>query len=70
MITIPLKDMSLNEKFIAIETIWDDIIHNSADFSSPDWHEDILEKRDEKIANGKDKLIDWDIAKKQLRNSL
>jgi len=32
MITLPLKDMSLNEKFIAIEMIWDDICHNSSDF--------------------------------------
>ena len=70
MITLPLKDMSLNEKFMAIEMIWDDICHNSADFPSPAWHETILKERDEKIASGEDKLIDWEVAKKQMRNSI
>jgi hypothetical protein len=70
MITLPLKDMSLNEKFMAIEMIWDDICHRSADFPSPAWHETVLEERDEKIASGEDKLIDWEVAKKQMRNSI
>jgi len=68
MITLPLKDMSLNEKFMVIEMIWDDICHHSADFPSPDWHESILKERDKKIASGEDKLIDWEVAKKQMRN--
>jgi len=64
--TLPLKDMNLSEKFMAIEMIWDDISHNSPDFPSPNWHGDILKERDAKIESGEDKLIDWELAKKQL----
>lgn len=64
MITLPLNDMSLNEKFMVMEMIWDDICRNSANFPSPAWHETILKERDEKIASGEDELIDWDAAKK------
>jgi hypothetical protein len=70
MITLPLKSMTLNEKFLAIEMIWEDICHTSAAFPSPAWHEAVLKERDERIAKGQDKLIDWEVAKKQLRKSL
>ena len=66
---LPLKEMSLEEKFITIETLWDDIIHNSPEFSSPAWHEKVLKERDTKIETGEDKLIDWEKAKVSLRDS-
>ena len=66
--TLPLKEMTLEEKFMTIETVWDDIIHNSPDFPSPSWHKNILDERDAKIASGEDKLIDWECAKKKMRN--
>ena len=69
MISLQLKDMSLNEKFMAIEMIWDDICRNSSNFPSPNWHENVLKERDLKIASGEDGLINWEIAKKQMRNS-
>jgi hypothetical protein len=68
--TLPLKNMSLEEKFFTIETVWDDIVHNSSDFQSPAWHKDILEERDARLESGKDSLIDWETAKNSLRNSL
>ncbi len=68
--TLPLHEMNLSEKFMLMEMIWDDITHNSADFTSPGWHADILKERDAKIASGEDKLIDWELAKKQMRNSI
>ena len=66
--TLPLKEMTLEEKFITIETVWDDIIHNSPDFPSPSWHEKVLDERDAKIASGEDRLMDWESAKEKLRN--
>lgn len=40
--TLPLKEMSLEEKFMTLETVWDDIVHNSPDFPSPSWHREVL----------------------------
>lgn len=68
--TLPLKEMSLEEKFLTIEMLWDDIIHNSPDFPSPSWHEDVLRERDAKLKSGDDQLIDWETAKNSLRDSL
>ena len=70
LVTLPLKKMSLEEKFMAMEAIWADIVHNSPDFPSPSWHEKILKERDAKIQTGEDQLIDWEDAKESLRKSL
>ena len=70
LVTLPLKKMTLEEKLITIETVWDDIIHNSPDFPSPTWHNDVLQERDELLKSGKEKLIDWEDAKKSLKESL
>lgn len=68
--TLPLEEMSLEEKFMTIETVWDDIVHNSPDFPSTAWHEDVLKERDAKLKSGEDQLIDWEAAKNSLRDSL
>ncbi len=66
---LPLKDMTLNEKFMAIETIWDDINHSENNFHSPAWHEQVLKERDARIVSGKDELLDWNFAKEKLRET-
>ena len=65
-----LKEMTIDEKLKAMEMLWDDICRNSPDFSSPDWHREILEERQRKLKNGSDKFKDWDQAKKDVRNSI
>ena len=66
--TLPLKEMSLHEKLMAIEIIWDDICHSASELPSPAWHEDVLKERDRNMKSGADKLMNWDDAKKQLQN--
>ena len=68
--TLPLEKMTLEEKFITIETVWDDILRNSPSFPSPVWHGDVLKERDALLESGREKLIDWELAKESLRNSL
>ena len=68
--TLPLEKMTLEEKFIAIEAIWDDIVRNSPSFPSPAWHGDVLKERDAFLESGKEKLLDWEVAKESLRKSL
>ena len=68
--TLPLKEMSLEEKFLTIEVVWDDILHNNPDFPSPHWHKEVLEERERKLNNGEEQLIDWEDAKKSLRDAL
>jgi len=68
--TLNLETMTTEEKLKAMEMLWDDLCRSAPDFSSPSWHEDVLKKREQRIKNGKDKFVDWDQAKKDLRDSL
>jgi len=50
--------------------LWDDICRNAPDFNSPEWHKDELEKREGRVKEGKEKFVNWEDAKKDIRDSL
>ncbi len=43
---------------------------SEAQFKSPDWHAEVLKERAERVKNGTESFVDWDTAKKQLRDRL
>ena len=65
-----LEEMTTEEKLQTMEILWDDICRNAPDFSAPSWHEDVLKDREQRILDGKDKFVDWDKAKKDIRDSI
>jgi len=67
-ITLPLEQMSTEEKIQTMETIWDDLCKKADSLSSPSWHKDILHEREERIKKGDDEFVDWGKAKKYIRD--
>jgi len=67
---INLEGMTTEEKLRAMEELWDDLCRNAPDFSSPSWHGDVLKEREQRIKEGKDKFVDWDEAKRDIRDSV
>jgi hypothetical protein len=67
---LPLDKMTVAEKLRAMEALWTDLSRNEAQIESPAWHGDVLHDREEKIKSGEEKFIDWETAKKQLRDRL
>ncbi len=65
-----IKEMSTEEKMRVMELLWDDFCGRQPDFNSPDWHESVLNERDKSFKQGKDRLIDWEQAKKEIRESV
>jgi hypothetical protein len=68
--TLPLDKMSVAEKLRAMEMLWADLSHNEGQFESPAWHEEVLRDREARIKSGKESFVDWETAKKQLRDKL
>jgi len=68
--TLPLDKMSVAEKLRAMEMLWADLSRNEADLESPAWHKDVLRDREARIKSGKESFMDWETAKKQLRDKL
>ena len=67
---LPLQQMTREEKLRIMEELWVDLSRNESDFESPAWHGDFLREREEAVKSGKETFIDWEEAKKQLRNKL
>jgi len=65
-----LEEMTTEEKIKVMEMLWDDLCRSAPDFFSPSWHEDVLKGREQRIKEGKDQFVDWDQAKKDIRNSI
>ena len=69
-VTLPLEKMSIEEKIQTMEIIWNDLCEKADRIPSPAWHEKVLQEREDSIRKGGDEFIDWNSAKKQIRDAV
>lgn len=67
---LPLKEMTLQEKLAAMESLWEDLARTPEAIESPTWHKDLLDERRQRLAEGKSRFIDWETAKAEIRDKL
>lgn len=65
-----IHKLTLHEKLHVMEVLWDDISRTEAASDVPQWHKDILDERDRLVAAGSSRFIDWEDAKKQIRQAI
>lgn len=63
-----IKDLSREQKLRIMEALWEDLSLDESLVESPDWHADRLRETEERFKSGKETVIDWTSAKKQLRS--
>lgn len=49
---IDIEKMTTQEQLQTMEALWDALTHQAQEPTSPDWHDEILQARREKIASG------------------
>ena len=64
---LPLDKMSREEKLRIMEELRADLTRDESQVESPAWHGDVLRERAEAVKSGKEVLMDWEVAKKKLR---
>ena len=69
-INLPLESMSIEEKIQTMESIWEDLCTKADNVPSPPWHEKTLNNREEGLKRGEDQFVDWETAKKNIRNEI
>lgn len=69
-VALKIEEMSLAEKLEAMEVLWDDLCHHVQDIAVPEWHHEELAARAAEIAAGNGEFTDWEIAKKNIRESV
>lgn len=68
MRTISISDMSIEEKISTMEMIWEDLCRHH-NVPTPDWHQKVLQTREEKLLSGHEQPMDWSEAKKHILNN-
>lgn len=69
-ISLPLADMSVEDKLSILEEIWADLERDSDRIPSPAWHADVLAAREAALREGNAILSDWEEAKTRIRADL
>ncbi len=62
-----IDKLSLSEKLILVEDIWDSIARNNAVLPMPEWQKIELDKRYSDYKTGKLRLHDWEGVHEELR---
>lgn len=66
-ITLPLDQMTLEEKWDAIEAIWESLARDCDALESPAWHREVLQERERQVEAGETDFISWEEAQENLR---
>ncbi len=69
-ITLSLNEMTVPEKLQVMEALWEDLSRRADAFESPEWHRDVLEDRERRIASGEASFTDWEQAKADIRKQV
>jgi hypothetical protein len=62
-----IKQLSHIDKLRVMEALWKDLSDDEKKYDSPAWHEATLVETEKRMNDGIEKVVDWDIAKKNLR---
>ncbi|HBB87461.1 MAG TPA: hypothetical protein DC047_07595 [Blastocatellia bacterium] len=67
---LQIDQLSLEEKLQIMEALWEDLRTRAGEMPVPQWHKDILDRREQMIETGEAKFEDWDSAKKRIADRI
>lgn len=67
---VALEKMTTEEKIEAMEALWSSLCLNAENIPSPEWHGNLLRKRETAMVEGSADFVDWSKAKKQVRDMI
>ena len=62
-----IQRMPRSEKLKLFEALWADLARDEDSLESPAWHRKELHKTEARFAAGKEEVLEWPAAKKELR---
>lgn len=68
--SLPLSQMSIEEKLRVMEAIWDGLSQHADEMQPPPWHRKVLEALEAAIESGEETFDDWEAAKQRIRDSV
>ncbi|HCY85641.1 MAG TPA: acyl-protein synthetase [Desulfobacteraceae bacterium] len=65
--TIEIKHLTREDKLRMMDALWADLLSEEEHLESPEWHKKALQETESRLAEGKERVLDWHAAKKELR---
>jgi len=66
MSVIQVDQMTVEEKLLAMESLWDDLCRREDSIPMLQWHKDLLDERERLVLGGKARFSDWESAKRRI----
>jgi hypothetical protein len=68
--TLPIETLSVSDKLLLMERLWEDLSRRPSDIPFPNWHGDILAERQTAVGEGRTSFVEWEAARQRLRERL
>ena len=68
--TISIETLTISDKLLLMERLWEDLSRHPTDVPVPQWHGDILAERQAAVRDGRSSFVEWNAAKERLRERL
>ena len=62
-----IRKLPFQEKIALLETVWAEISSLPDELKVPQWHEDLLDQREQALESGTEQILDWEDAKDQIQ---
>lgn len=67
---LPIDRMTIGEKLMTMEALWDDLCRNEQEIPVQDWHKQVLDERQRQIDADEARFVDWETAKARIRDRI
>lgn len=64
---LPLDQMTVEDKLLTMEALWDSLLREPDTVESPPWHGEVLAERSAAVERGEVALLDLDDVKRRIR---
>ena len=64
---IEIKHLTREEKLRMVDALWTDLLSEEELLESPAWHKAALQETEKRLEEGKERVLDWQAAKKEMR---
>jgi putative addiction module component (TIGR02574 family) len=68
--SLPIESLTIAEKLLLMERLWADLSRRPSDVPVPAWHGEVLSQRLAAVQAGQSTFVEWEDAKKRLRERL
>jgi hypothetical protein len=63
-----VQQLPRSAKLKLMKALWEGLSRSDTDLEPPAWHAEELAATEQRLAEGKEEILDWEVAKRELRS--